>query len=108
LEYCHAKGFYWLEDNGLELYDYFSRSSCFCCANKNLDDLRQMYHYFPSYWQWLKDAQERIERPFKHGVSVFDLEKRFQFEDDWLASGKGSIRSRQFYKELKKYMASND
>ena len=39
--------------------------------------------------------------------TVFDLEKRFKFEDEWIASGKGSIRSRQFYKELKEYLGRN-
>ncbi len=107
LEYCHSLGYYWLEDNDIELYDYINRSACFCCSNKNLQDLRNMYHYFPYYWEWLKKAQTRIERKFKREYTVQDLEKRFKFEDEWLASGKGSIRSKEFYKALKEHMEGN-
>jgi len=100
LDYCHNKGFFWIEDNGLEIYDYFSRTSCFCCANKNLQDLRNMRQCFPEYWNKLEEYQRRTSRPFKADASIFDLDARFQLEEEWVSKGK-SIRSKAFYTELK-------
>lgn len=81
LEFCYSRGWSWMED-GVELYSILDRVSCWCCANKNLKELRNMYHYLPEYWGLLKGLQSRIDRPFRRsGLSIFELEERFQKED---------------------------
>lgn len=80
LRYCFDHGWSWDED-GKEIYDYFSRSSCWCCNQKRIGDYRNMYHFFPKYWGLLKGMQSRIDRPFWNGLTVFQLEERFKAED---------------------------
>lgn len=80
LEYCYRQGFDWNE-NGVELYSVLDRVSCWCCRNKNLKELKNIYMYLPEYWQRLRGLQSRISDPMKgSGKSVFDLEKRFDAE----------------------------
>lgn len=80
LEYCFSKGIHWYED-GIELYDILDRVSCWCCQNKNLSGLKNMYLYLPKYWKMLKGLQSRIDVPMKgDGKSVFQLEERFKRE----------------------------
>ena len=77
LAYCYERGFFW-EENGIRLYDVLDRVSCWCCANKNLKELRNIRTYLPEYWDRLKDLQSKTNRPMKGpGKSVFDLEERF-------------------------------
>lgn len=81
LDYCYEHGFYWEED-GIRLYDILDRVSCWCCSNKNLKELRNIYQHLPSYWNKLKELQSKTDRPMKgQGQSVFDLEKRFDAKD---------------------------
>lgn len=91
LQYCYVNGFRWIEespatDNGyVDLYEILDRVSCWCCANKNLKELRNIYMYLPQYWEGLKELQIKIERPYKgfyKGVprGVFELEERFSKE----------------------------
>jgi hypothetical protein len=78
LQYCYDNGFFWLE-NGIRLYDILDRVSCWCCANKNLKELKNMHDHLPDYWSRLKCLQARTDRPMKgEGKSVFDLEHRFK------------------------------
>ena len=80
LEFCYSQGYYWEED-GIRLYNVLDRVSCWCCANKNLKELRNYYNYLPTYWNKLKELQEKTDRPFKNNkYTVFDLEKRFESE----------------------------
>ena len=43
LQYCHDRGFYWIERSTatvsgyVDLYDILDRVSCWCCANKNIN-----------------------------------------------------------------------
>lgn len=77
LAYCYQNGFRWIE-NDIPLYSILDRVSCWCCANKNLKELKNMHDYLPEYWERLKGLQSRTERPMKgNGKSVFDLEERF-------------------------------
>lgn len=76
LEYCYKKGYTWNE-NGVELYEVLDRVSCWCCANKNLKELKNYYQFLPEYWKGLKDLQDRIDRPFKSNKTIYDLEKQF-------------------------------
>lgn len=78
LEYCYKKGFNWLED-GIDLYSILDRVSCWCCANKNLKELKNYYKYLPKYWNKLKEYQNKTDRPFKNNkYTIFDLEERFK------------------------------
>ena len=80
LLYCYQKGFYW-EECGKPLYAILDRVSCWCCANKNLKELKNYYYYLPEYWEKLKDLQRRTDRPFKgKSGSIFNLEERFKNE----------------------------
>lgn len=85
LSYCYKRGYDWLEDAGageVRLYDILARVSCWCCANKNLSELRNMRKMLPEYWKQLEHLQSRTERPMKGaGKSVFDLGERFDKEE---------------------------
>lgn len=82
LAYCYERGYFW-EENGIRLYDILDRVSCWCCANKNLKELRNIRTHLPEYWKRLKCLQERTDRPMKGpGKSVFELEERFRKEGD--------------------------
>ena len=91
LKINRENGVKWLEqaDNGewVDLYDILDRVSCWCCANKNLWELYNIWKYFPkTYWQGLKDMQSRLDEPMKNFKNkkfgeygnVFDLEKVFE------------------------------
>lgn len=78
LHYCYNCGYDWFE-SGIELYSILDRVSCWCCRNKNLKELRNIYKYLPTYWERLRGLQSRIDEPFKGvGKSIFDLEERFK------------------------------
>lgn len=87
LAYCREKGFSWQEGD-IDLYAILDRVSCWCCANKNRKELKNMYQYLPEYWERLKDIQSQIERPMKRFQSkkygdygnVFEMEKVFSEE----------------------------
>lgn len=80
LLYCYKHGFNWDED-GILLYEILDRVSCWCCANKNLKELRNYYKHLPTYWNKLKEFQRRTSRPFKNNkYTIFDLEERFKQE----------------------------
>lgn len=87
LAYCHSKGFTW-DENGIDLYSILDRVSCWCCANKNRKELKNIYLYLPEYWERLKILQASIDRPMKKFNSreygeygnVFDMEKVFAKE----------------------------
>ena len=78
LQYCYERGFYW-EESGIRLYDILDRVSCFCCRNKNLKELKNIFQHLPSYWEQLKELQSRTDRPFrqKDGITIHQLETRF-------------------------------
>ena len=80
LQYCYSHGYSW-DENGVELYSVLDRVSCWCCRNKNLKELKNIYIYLPQYWQRLRGLQSRIDTPMKgKGKSVFELEERFKKE----------------------------
>ena len=71
LAYCRERGFRWLQaspaaEGGYnDLYDILDRVSCWCCANKNRRELKNIYTYLPDYWARLKALQSKLERPMK-------------------------------------------
>ena len=80
LTYCYDHGWNW-DENGVELYRVLDRVSCWCCQNKNLWKLKNIYMYLPEYWQRLRGLQSRVDSPMKGvGKSVFQLEDRFKRE----------------------------
>lgn len=82
LDYVYEKGFNYLE-NGIELYSILKRVSCWCCGNKNLQELRNYRLYLPKYWERLKDLQARTDRPFKNNkYTINDLEIKFEKENE--------------------------
>ncbi len=90
LQYCHEHGWFWRADpadeTSVDLYDEgrLKRISCKFCVNKNLDELRYMYHEMPQIWAELRSLQEQIgeDRPFKKGITVREYEERFRKEDN--------------------------
>ena len=84
LAYCREKGYNWLEGD-IDLYDILDRVSCWCCANKNLKELRAYYQFLPEYWNKLKELQSKTDRPFRgyykeKPIGIFELEERFKKE----------------------------
>lgn len=78
LRICYQLGYTWEED-GVYLYEILKRVSCWCCRNKNLKELKELFYKLPKYWERLKQLQSLLpDEPMKGpGKSVFDLEKRF-------------------------------
>lgn len=102
LQGCYEAGFDW---EGM--YEYLDRLSCKFCRNKNLKELRNIRKHYPEVWAELKEYQNRTYLPFKpadatfaNGLTVQELEKRFDFEEQRQKQGL-SITNREFYKELK-------
>jgi hypothetical protein len=101
LQGCYDFGFTW---GGM--YEHLDRLSCKFCKNNNLKELRNIRKHYPDVWEELKDYQSRTDRPYKgEGKSVFDLEKRFEFEDERTAQGL-SITNRDFHKQLMERLAA--
>ncbi|MDO4562198.1 MAG: hypothetical protein Q4C12_00030 [Clostridia bacterium] len=64
----------------IDLYDILDRVSCWCCSNKNLRELKNIYKFLPDYWEKLKMLQSKTDRPMKSSGTVFELEERFKKE----------------------------
>lgn len=93
---CYSLGYDW---EGL--YEDLDRVSCKFCGLKNLKELRNIYRKYPDVWNELRDYQKRTDMPYKgEGQSVFDLEVRFELENEFERLGK-SIRGKEFFNELK-------
>lgn len=73
---CYKNGYTW-EENGVDLYKVLDRVSCWCCGNKNLKELYNIWRFLPEYWDRLKDLQDKISRPMKAQGTVHELEDRF-------------------------------
>ncbi len=94
LKYCNDRGFEWLEESDIvpgglvDLYSILDRVSCWCCANKNRKELKNIYIYLPQYWERLKELQSKIGQPMKKFCNkkygdygnIFDLEVVFKKE----------------------------
>ena len=100
LQYCKKRGYDW---SGL--YNYFNRVSCWCCPLQSLSELRELYRHFPALWEQLKKWDSMTWRKFRADYSVLELERRFDFEEEWLQAGNTSLRSRAFFNALKERLA---
>lgn len=96
LKYCYERGYDW---GGL--YEHFKRVSCWCCPLQSLEELRQLYRYYPKLWQRLKEWDKRTWRNFRADYGVEELEARFLFEEECIHAGK-PISGKAFFTELKK------
>lgn len=80
---CYKAGFDWKEpDTDVALYQILEHVNCWCCGNKNLHELRNMYLFLPKYWKKLKQMQDKTDLPLKKYGDVYTLEKRFQRETE--------------------------
>ena len=61
--------------------------------------------HFPELWEQLKAWDNMTWRNFRADYSVQELEKRFDFEEEWQKAGK-PLRSKAFYSALKNHLAS--
>lgn len=77
LDYCYKNGWNWLE-NDIELYSVLDRVSCWCCRNKNLKELKNIYNFLPNYWENLRELQKKIDIPFRNKSTIFELENQFK------------------------------
>lgn len=96
LLYCHANGIFWNEptiktlSGYVELYDILDRVSCWCCANKNIRELRHIHEYLPQYWHRLEELDKASPYPF-HGyyngipITIAYYHARFEIEDAQLS-----------------------
>lgn len=98
LKYCYDRGFTW---GGL--YEHKSRVSCWCCPLQSLKELKYLYQYRPELWSELLRMDESISKlgyHFQYGVTVADIERRFEVEDEFVAQGK-KLRTKEFFETLK-------
>lgn len=99
LDKCYKSGFDW---GGM--YEHLDRLSCKFCRNKNLKELRNIRKHYHSVWEELKEYQRKTSSPYrKSGSTIFDLEKRFEFEEERTEKGL-SISNRDFRNELRKIL----
>ena len=67
-----------------------------------------MYWNLPKYWKKLRELQMQIQEPIKGKYgSIFDLEKRFEFEK-YCENAGISTTSKYFYKKLKEYLSGQN
>lgn len=95
LKYCYDRGYDW---GGL--YTKMRRVSCWCCPLQSLKELRVLYHDFPDLWEQLKKWDSMTWRNFREDYSVIELEKRFDFEEEWKMTG-NPLGTKAFYSALK-------
>jgi 3'-phosphoadenosine 5'-phosphosulfate sulfotransferase (PAPS reductase)/FAD synthetase len=78
LKYCLSLGYDW---GGL--YDHFDRVSCVCCPFQSRSDLKKIWKYHPSVWEWMKKVQNQIKSPYIHlaGKTIHEWEEDFVKED---------------------------
>lgn len=108
LSYCRTRGWNWTEQSPatasgmIDLYDILDRVSCWCCANKNLKELRNIYKYLPQYWSKLEDLQRQINRPFKgfyKGIPKGIFELRARFDNDTKSEERSRVHERGKYQQ---------
>lgn len=78
LEYCHKRGYRWMQGEH-ELYSDLDRVSCWCCRNKNLKELRNIYENHPVYWLALCELERRCGMQMK-STPLIELENKWKKE----------------------------
>lgn len=99
LQYCYDRGFTWGGS-----YEIWDRLSCWCCPLQSIDSLRKLKTHRSDLWERLKkmdfEIQNTLQPNFKFTVSLNDIDRRFEVEDEFLAQGK-KLRTKEFFNELK-------
>lgn len=67
LKICYNNGFYF---GGL--YKILKRVSCWCCRNKNLQELKAYKEYLPQYYDRLKELENLIGEPMKKPYYLYE------------------------------------
>lgn len=106
LQYCYKFGYDWegLYDLKRNPKTGKARVSCWCCPLQSYDDLRVLRTQFPELWTKLLDLDRRQCKPYQHGFSVADFDRRFALEDALTAAGH-SIKNKAFFADLKRLLA---
>lgn len=83
LDYCYSNGWNWHEETPetecgwVELYEILDRVSCWCCANKNQKEIKNIMHYLPNYWKRIREYECRCMVPYKgKGCEYFEKKLR--------------------------------
>jgi 3'-phosphoadenosine 5'-phosphosulfate sulfotransferase (PAPS reductase)/FAD synthetase len=106
LRYCYDRGYYWegLYELKKNPKTGKARVSCWCCPLQSYEDLRVLRRHFPGLWEKLLKLDSRQGKPYQHGYSVADFDRRFSLEDALTEAGE-SIKSRAFFGDLKRLLA---
>lgn len=79
LEYCYSHGWNWHEETSVtacgwvELYEILDRVSCWCCANKNQKEIKNIMFYLPNYWKKIREYECKCHVPYKgKGCEYFE------------------------------------
>ena len=67
LQICYEAGI-----NFDGLYKILKRVSCWCCRNKNLQELRAYKEHLPQYFKMLCELEEQIGEPMKKPIYLKD------------------------------------
>ena len=73
LDYCYSKGFNWGD-----LYEKFSRVSCYCCPLSRLGELKRLLADYPDLWGEMRRLDRKSKRQFRSDYSLAQLECKFQ------------------------------
>lgn len=100
LKFCYDRGFTW---GGL--YDIWGRVSCWCCPLQSLEELKKLRDNRPHLWDKLRDMDRTIREKailpyFKWKLTLSDIERRFEVEDEFISQGK-KLRTKEFFNTLK-------
>lgn len=79
LNYCYSKGF-----NFYGLYDYFNRVSCYLCPLQGINELRNLYLYFPELWKDMEFLDDKSQNNYRSDYTLDQLKIRFENEKQQL------------------------
>lgn len=72
LSFCYEHNINW-KQNGVDLYKILDRVSCWCCANKNQKEVKNIIMFLPDVWMKIKDYEKRCGVPYKgKGCKYFE------------------------------------
>lgn len=72
LSFCYEHNINW-KQNGVDLYKILDRVSCWCCANKNQKEVKNIIMFLPDVWMKIKDYEKRCGVPYKgRGCKYFE------------------------------------
>jgi 3'-phosphoadenosine 5'-phosphosulfate sulfotransferase (PAPS reductase)/FAD synthetase len=105
LRFCYDRGYYWegLYELKRNPKTGKARVSCWCCPLQSYDDLRILRRHFPSLWDRLLELDSRQGKPYQHGYSVADFDRRFALEDALTKAGHG-VKNKAFFGDLKRLL----